>query len=192
MVGEAWVRLIFLLCRVFLSILLLKGYVQNIKNKLLLLFSCWVVSDSLWPHELQHTRLPLSFPISWSLLRFMSVELVVLSNHLILCAPFSFHLQSFPASGSFPMNWLFPPRGQSTGASASVLPMNSQGWFPSGLPVLKINTDRGKLALPMGFPGCSGIKNLPTRQEIQEVQVHFLAPEDPLEKGMATHSSILA
>ena len=41
----------------------------------------------------------------------------------------------------------------------------------------------------MGFPGGSGVKNLPTRLEIQ---VHFPAPEDPLEKGMATHSSILA
>ena len=133
MVGEVWVRLIFLLCRVSLSILLLKGYVQNIKNKLLLLFSCWVVSDSLWPHELQHTRLPLSFPISWSLLRFMSVELVVLSNHLILCAPFSFHLQSFPASGSFPMNWLFASCGQSSEASASVLLMNIQGWLPPSI-----------------------------------------------------------
>ena len=44
-------------------------------------------------------------------------------------------LQSFPASGSFPMSWLFTSRGQSTGASAStwVLPMNIQGWFPLGL-----------------------------------------------------------
>ena len=47
---------------------------------------------------------------------------------------FSFHLQSFPASESFPMSWLFASGGQSTGASASalVLPMNIQGWFPLG------------------------------------------------------------
>ena len=47
--------------------------------------------------------------------------------------PFSFCLQSFPASGSFLMSWLFPSGGQSIGASASVLPLNVQGWFPLGL-----------------------------------------------------------
>ena len=46
---------------------------------------------------------------------------------------FSFCLWSFPASGSFPKNWLFTPDVQSIGASASVLPMNIQGWFPLGL-----------------------------------------------------------
>ena len=47
---------------------------------------------------------PLSFTVSWSLLRFMSIELVMLSNHLVLChLPFSFCVQSFPSSGSFPM-----------------------------------------------------------------------------------------
>ena len=57
------------------------------------------------------------------------------SNHLILCCPFIFGLQSFPASGSFPMRRLFASGGQSIGASASalVLPMNIQGWFPLGL-----------------------------------------------------------
>ena len=50
-------------------------------------------------------------------------------------APFLFYLQSFPASGSFPMSLLFTSADQSTGtsASASVLPMNIQGWFPLGL-----------------------------------------------------------
>ena len=54
---------------------------------------------------------PLSFTVSQSLLRFMYIELVMLSNHLILCCPpFSFCVQSFPASGSFPMTpkyWSF-------------------------------------------------------------------------------------
>ena len=54
------------------------------------------------------------------------------SNHLILCYPF-FCPQFFPASGSFPMSWLFPSGGQSIGASASVLSMNIQGSFPLGL-----------------------------------------------------------
>ena len=48
-------------------------------------------------------------------------------------ALFSFCLQSFPASGSLPMSQLFTSGGQSIGASASVLPMNIQGWFPLGL-----------------------------------------------------------
>ena len=70
---------------------------------------------------------PLSFTISQSLLKFISIELVTLSNHFILCHPFSFCLQSFPASGSFQMSRLFASGGQSIGASASVLPMNIQG-----------------------------------------------------------------
>ena len=69
----------------------------------------------------------------------MSIELMVLSNHLILCLlqndPFSFCLQSSIASGSFPMCWLFSSGGQSIGASASalVLTMNIQCRFPLGL-----------------------------------------------------------
>ena len=73
--------------------------------------------------------------ISWSLFRFMSIEFLMPFNHLILCSPFSSRPQSFPASGSFPMNQLFASGGQSIGTSAlaSVLPMNIQGWFPLGL-----------------------------------------------------------
>ena len=78
---------------------------------------------------------PLSFTISWRLFTFMSIESVMLSNHLIFCCPFSFCLQSFPASGSFPISQLFASGGQSIGASASasVLPMYIQDWFPIGL-----------------------------------------------------------
>ena len=74
----------------------------------------------------------LSFTISRSLIKFMSIESVILPNHLILSTLFSFGLQSFPKSGSFPMSQLFESGGQSMGASASssVLPMNIQGWFP--------------------------------------------------------------
>ena len=74
----------------------------------------------------------LPFTISQSLLKLMSIELVMPSNHLI---PFSSCLQSFPASGSFLKSWLFASVGQSVGASAfaSVLPMNIQGWSPLGL-----------------------------------------------------------
>ena len=76
----------------------------------------------------------LSFTISWSLLKFMSIESVMLSNYRILCHPLLLlSLQSFPASGSFPMSWVFTSDGQSIGASASVLPKNIQCWFPLGL-----------------------------------------------------------
>ena len=70
-----------------------------------------------------------SFTVSWSLLKHMSVELVIPSNHL---APFSFCPESFPASRYFPVSWPFTSGSQSIGASvsASALPMNIQGWFP--------------------------------------------------------------
>ena len=95
-------------------------------------FSCSVVSDSLWPHELQRTRppCPSSTPGAYS----NSCPLSqwchpAVSSSIIL---FSSHLQSFPASGSFPMSQFFPSGGQRIGASASasVLPMNIQDWFP--------------------------------------------------------------
>ena len=75
----------------------------------------------------------LSFTISQNLFKLISSETVMLSNQLILCSLFFSCLQSFPASGSFPMSWLFASSGQSTGASVSVLPVNIQGWFPLGL-----------------------------------------------------------
>ena len=102
-------------------------------NSFLLLVSCSVVSDSLQPHGLQHARLPRpspssracsnSCPLSWWCHPTISSSVV----------PFSSRLQSFPASGTFPMSWLFSSGDQSVGASASVLPMNIQDWFPLGL-----------------------------------------------------------
>ena len=70
---------------------------------------------------------PLSSTISWSLLKFLSIDSVMPFNHRILCRPLL-------ASGSFPMSQLFTSGGQSIGvsASATVLPMNIQGWFPLG------------------------------------------------------------
>ena len=71
---------------------------------------------------------------SWNLLKLMSIELMMPSNHLILCYPLLFCLQSFPVSGSFPMCQLFASGGQSVGVSVSapVFPMNIQDWFPLG------------------------------------------------------------
>ena len=76
----------------------------------------------------------LSITNSRSLPRLMSIESVMPSNHLTLCRPLLSCPQSFPASGSFPMSQLFASGSQSTGvsASASVLPMNTQDWSPSG------------------------------------------------------------
>ena len=100
-----------------------------IKLILLLLFSHEVVSSSLWPHKLQHTRHPCSSlspgvcsnscPLSWWCYPTISSSVTPISS----CP------QSFPASRSFPMSRLFASGGQTIGASASVLPMNIQGWF---------------------------------------------------------------
>ena len=79
---------------------------------------------------------PLSSTLSWSLLKFMSMESGMPSNHLIFCcSPFSFCLQSYPASRSFSVSQLFTSGGQNIRVSTStlVLPMNIQGLFPLGL-----------------------------------------------------------
>ena len=70
-----------------------------------------------------------------SLLKFMSIKSVVLSNHLILCCSLLLLPSNYPTSGSFPMSWLFVSGGQSIGGStlATVLPVNIQSWFPLAL-----------------------------------------------------------
>ena len=75
----------------------------------------------------------LSITISQSSLRFTSIESVMPSNYRILCHPLLLS-QFFPASGAFQINQFFELGGQSIGvsASASVLPMNIQDWFPLG------------------------------------------------------------
>ena len=109
---------------------------MNIWLRLLSLKTCCsVTKQCLTPcNSCTAARLaPLSCTVSWSLLKFVSTESVMLCNYLILCHPLLFCRQSFPASGGpFPMSQLFESGGQSIGtsASASVLPMNVQGWFP--------------------------------------------------------------
>ena len=95
-------------------------------------FSCSVMSDSFQPHGLQHTRPPCpsptpivypnSCPLSWWCHPTIPSSVV----------PFSSNLQSFPASGSFPMSQFFTSGGQSIGISTSLLPMNTQDWSPLG------------------------------------------------------------
>ena len=81
----------------------------------------------------------------------MSIELVMPSNHLVLCGPLLL-LQSFPASGSFPMCQLFTSGGQTIEASALVLPMNVQGLFPLGLTGLIYLSDCFAQALYSALP----------------------------------------
>ena len=97
-------------------------------------FSCSVMSDSLWPHGLQHARPPCPsqtpriYSNSCPSHRWCHPTI---SSSIV---PFSSHLQSFPALESLPMSWFFASGDQSIGvsASASVLPMNIQDWFPLG------------------------------------------------------------
>ena len=78
----------------------------------------------------------LSITSSWSLLKPMSIELVMPSNHLILCCPFPLLPSIFSALGSFPMNQFFASGGQSIGvsASASVFQWIFRTWCPLGWP----------------------------------------------------------
>ena len=92
-------------------------------------FSCSVMSDSLWPDGLQHTRLPCPSPTPRACSHLCPSSQwwhPTISSSVI---PFFSHLQSFPASGSFPVSQLFASGGQSIGVSAStsVPPMNTQG-----------------------------------------------------------------
>ena len=83
------------------------------------------MSDSLRPHGWARLA-PLSFTISQSLLRLTYVELVLPSNHLILCCPLLLPPQSFPASGHFPMSQLFASGGQRIGASTFSISPSSE------------------------------------------------------------------
>ena len=93
-----------------------------------------VVSDSLWPHELQHARPPCPSPTPGVHPNPCPLSWWYHSNISSSVIPFSSCPQSLPASGSFPVSQLFAWGGQSTGvsASASVLPMNPQHWSPLG------------------------------------------------------------
>ena len=117
------------------------------QSPLSLLFICSVMSNSLWSHGLQHTRLPCHspFPRTYS----NSCPLSgwchpTISSSVI---PFPPCLQSFPASGSFLRSQFLASGGQSNGASASasLLPVNTQGWFPSGLTALNFLKSKGLL-----------------------------------------------
>ena len=97
--------------------------------------SCSVMSDSLWPHGRQHTRLPCPSPTPRACSNPCPLSRWCHPTISSSVVPFSSCLQSFPAPGSFQMSQLFASGRQSIGVSAStsVLPMNIQDWFPLGL-----------------------------------------------------------
>ena len=118
-------------------------------------FSHSFVSNSLWRHGPHHARPPCPSPT----LRTYSNSCPssrwchpTISSSIV---PFSSHFQSFPASGSFPMSQFFTSGSQSIGAtaSASVLPMNIQDWFPlwlTGLILLSKGLSRGFSSTTVG------------------------------------------
>ena len=118
---------------------------QNLNRWLdgnLFLFSLSVMFNSLWPHGLEHARLPCPFPSPKVLLKLTFIELVMPSNHLILCCSLLLLPSIFPSIRIFffffynelavHISW---PKNIRVSASASVLPMNNQGWFRLGLTI---------------------------------------------------------
>ena len=101
----------------------------------LVCFSCSVMSNSLWPHGLYYTMLPCLSPTPRTSSNSCPLSQWCHPTELSSVVPFSSCLQSFPISGPFPRSQFFASDGQSIGvsASASVLPMNIQDWFPLGL-----------------------------------------------------------
>ena len=150
----------------------------------------------------------LSITNSQSLLKLMSIVSAMPSNHLILCCPHLLLPSIFPGIRVFLLSWLLASGGQSIGASAStsVLPMNIHNWFPLGLTglislqskglfksLLQHHSSKASILWPMHPIWASLVaqlvKNPPA---VWETWVWFLGWEDPLEKGTATHYSILA
>ena len=95
-----------------------------------------VMSDSLWPYGLQHAGLPCPSPTPPAYSNSCPSSRWCRPTISSSVVPYSSRLQSFPASGSFPVSQFFTSGGQSIGvsASASVLPMHIQDWFPLGFP----------------------------------------------------------
>ena len=111
----------------------LSEWKKEVMNVSSVQFSHSVVSDSLQLHGLQHTRLLCSSPSPHACSN--SCPLSQWCHPTISSSVISSSscLQSFPPSGSFPVSQFFSSGGQNIGASASILPMNIQDWFPLGL-----------------------------------------------------------
>ena len=169
------------------------------------ILSCSVMSDSLWPRELQHIRLPCPWPTPGACSNSCPSSRwchPAISSSVI---PFSSRLQSFPASGSFSVSQFFTSGGQSiaVSASASVFPMNIQDWFPlrlTGLISYSPRDSREVSPTPqfksIDSSALSFLSLVAQRVKsllaMQEIWVRSPGWEDSLEKEMATHSSTLA
>ena len=143
------------------------AYLTNMESSVQ--FSRSVVSDSLQPQGLQHARPPCPSlsSLSQSLLKLMSIESVMPSNLSHPLSSPSFPCpQTFPASGSFLMTRHFTSGGQSIGVSAStsVLPMNTQDWFPLKLTGL----------ISLQFQGTLKSSPIPLFKSISSLVLSFL------------------
>ena len=140
--------------------------------------SCLTLCD-LMNHSMPGSSVLQCLP---ELVRFMSIESVMLSKYLILCCPMSFCLQSFPASGSFPVSQFSASGSQSIGASASasVLSINTQGWFLLGLTSL-ISLESNRLSRVF-----STTKNLKT--SILQCSVFFTVQLSSVHDYWKSHS----
>ena len=117
----------------FIELLFNSCYIFNINLIYSVKFSHSVVSNSLWPHELQHARIPCPSPTprtcSNACPSSQWCHPIISFSYIPF---FSCCLQSFPTLESFPVSHFFASGGQSIGAPALALPMNIQGWFPLG------------------------------------------------------------
>ena len=157
----------------------------TLRKLLLLSFSHLAMSDSLRHHRLQHARLPCP-----------SLSLGVCSNPCPLsqwCHPtissslssFSSCLQSFPASGSFPVSQLFAPGGQSTGASASTTVLGrNNSWYTEELmySLSSDGSDSKESAISIGDPGSiPGLRRSPGERNGYPLQHSCL--KNPMDRG---------
>ena len=141
-------------------------------------FSRPVISDSLQPHGLHHTRLPCPSPTPGAYSKPCLLSRWCHPTISSSVTPFSSCLQYLPASGSFPMSQFFTSGGQNIGASASasVLPMNIQYWFPLGL--------TGLISLQ-----CEGLSRIFSNTTVQKHQ--FFSTQLSLESNSHIHTWLL-
>ena len=133
---------------------------------------------TLWDQWTAACQASLSFTISWSLLKLMSIELVMPSNHLILYCSLLLLPSIFPSIRVFSMSQFFSSGSQSIGASApaSVLPMTIQDWFPLGL--------TGWISLQ-----CKGLSTVLSNTTVQKHQ--FFGTQLSLSSNSHIHTSLL-
>ena len=149
-------------------------------------FSHSVVSDFLWPHGLQHTRLPCPSPSLGACSNLCPLNQWCHPTISSSVVPFSSCLHSFPASESF----LFPSGGQSIGASASasVLPMTIQDWFPLGSTGW-ISLQSNQSILTEISPGIS-LERMMLKLKLQSFG-HLMQRVDSLEKTLIDRKSVV-